>query len=217
MKLLLVTCLVAICAVCAADPCGTPVLDWPAGPINVAFTDGDRFFFGAGLALVTAEQDQGGDLTTLGHSRPSAWPANDVFVAGNYALVGADRSVGVMDLGSPGNPAEVGTVAVSSKVSRIRADLVAVSHWKAGYGGGGQGIEIIDYSDPTDPVIISTIELGFGLTSIEMIPGWLFVLTTHVLYVYDLSNPANPVLSAEVQDESWLSLLATDDTLSWEH
>lgn len=215
MKPLLAACLVAISAVCVADPCGTPVLDWPAGPINVAFTDGDRFFFGAGLALVTAEQDQNGELTTLGHIRPTAWPANDVFVAGNYALVGADRSVGVLDIGSQDFPVEVGTVAVSSKVSRIRADTnVAVSHWLAGSPGGTQGIEIIDYSDPTNPVVVSSIELGFGLTSIEMIPGWLFVLTTRLLSVYDLSDPANPVLSAEAEGGSWVYLLtAHEDTL----
>jgi len=215
VKPLLAAWLVAISVVCAADPCGTPILDWPAGPINVAFTDGDRVFFGAGLALVTAEQNPDGGLTTLGHTRPMAWPANDVFVVGNHALVGADRSVGVLDIGSPGLPIEVGTISVSSKVSRIRADSgVAVSHWVAGYAGGGQGIEIIDYSDPTNPVIVSTIEVGSGLTSIEMVPGWLFVLKTHVLSVYDLSNPVNPVLSAEVQDDSWVSLLtATRDTL----
>lgn len=214
MRTLFTTWLVAISSVCFADPCGMPVLDWPAGPINVAFTAGDRVFFGAGLALVTAEQDQGGDLTTRGHTRPAAWPPNDVYVAGNYALVGADRSVGVLDIGSQGDPVEVGTVAVPSKVSRIRADSnVAVAHWVAGFAGGGQGIEILDYSDPTNPALVGSIELGSGLTSIEMTPGWLFVLTTNVLRVYDLSDPTNPILSAEAEDDAWVLLLTAHDDM----
>jgi hypothetical protein len=217
MKTLISAALIGTAAVCLSSPCGTPVHDWPSGSSHAVFTDGSRFFYGAGSALVMAEADQQGELVILGHSRPQTRPAVDVAVNGAHALVATHGRVSVLDFGDPGPPTKIGETYVPGTMESIRsAGTVAVAHWNdSDYATYYiEALEIISITDPSQPDTVGRIDPPGYSGTLQMIPGWLFYLVDDLLHVYDLSFPSLPILAARnVQLGSHELLAVHENTL----
>ncbi len=216
MKTLIFAVLIVTFAASFLLPCGVTDYDWPAGASQVVFTDGDRFFFDAGSALVMAETVDQNGIKILGHFRPTSVPIRHVAVNDSLALVDDRDGLSVLDLNQEGLPVKIGHVAITGWTQdiSISGQVSAVFWWASDFATYLiQKIALVNLADPSQPSVMAEIEIdGSRSGSIEMIPGWLFYMLTDRLYVYDINVPANPILAAEIELPVATRMLTVYDT-----
>jgi len=104
----------------------------------------------------------------------------------------------VVDAGTPSAPAVSGELEVSAP------DLKAVSDHVFLAAGGG-GLRVVDVSDPTDPTEIASVDLGADTSAryLDVVNGRAYVsgrgtFPEDRLFIIDVTDPAHPVLEANV-------------------
>jgi len=123
-----------------------------------------------------------GTLDTPGYSY-------QVQVSGNYAYI-ADHSGGlqVVDVTDPTNPSPVGNISTAEVALGIAVsgDLAIL--------GEGNYLEFFDISNPSSPVLLSTVQdLSAAFRQIDIIGNHAYVASGEVgLIVYDITDPGNP-------------------------
>ena len=193
--------------------------DWPAGSHHVVIADDSRFYYGAGAALVAATPDQAGGLGILGHTRLQHESViSSAASAGGYALVGIGGGINVVDLGAPSLPEIVGEITLPGWPVEIRitGNIGFVSWFFQDMHACGSGIEVVDISNPTQPSIASRIDITpcTSSGSIQAIPDWLYLLDGGHLEIFNISDPADPILAAEYDEPTWDRLLTVEgDTM----
>ncbi|MEE4273263.1 MAG: PKD domain-containing protein, partial [Thermoanaerobaculales bacterium] len=179
--------------------------------------DESRFYYGTGAALVAAVPDQSGGLSILGHTR--LHQVSGIVTAatqGRYALIGVAGGVSVVDIGTPNLPEKIGGVGLPASPIEIRAtgNTAAVRWFYQGDHDCGAGIEIIDISNPTQPLVAGRISFPSctSLASIQVMTDWLYLLKNDHLEIFNISDPSAPILTAEVDEPTWDRLLVVHGT-----
>lgn len=111
-------------------------------------------------------------------------------VSGSMGL----STLGVLDLDLPGTPVFLGSFSVGASPwppwdVAVRGD--------AAYVPNGSRLDIVDLSNPSDPTLSGSLELGSDLQRLETGGHRLYVtLESAELRVLDVSNPLEPVIAS---------------------
>ena len=117
-------------------------------------------------------------------------------VSGTKAVVGIagdNYSLRILDLANPSNPVEVGSVAdVQARYIKITADghYAYVTDY-----GWPTTMRVVDIHNPGSSSVVTNITIGTsGAKGLEIIGSELYAATANGMYVFDIGNPAAPVL-----------------------
>jgi len=195
--------------VAAGDYRGLRVMDVsaPSNPTVAGFFDTPGYAYGVAVAGSYAYVADGhGGLRVVNVSTPSnpmevglydtpqgAW---DVSVAGDYAYVAetpvwdGSQYVGgglrVVDVSTPAKPTEVGFCDTPGS-----ALAVAIAGDRAYVADGSAGLRVVDVSDPTSPMEVGFCQVWSPLV-VAVAGRFAYLGNEDVLWVIDISNPANP-------------------------
>jgi hypothetical protein len=157
--------------------------------------------FAAGLGATHAAQPSLRPLVESG--KWPAWPRGqpaDIAVAGNHAYVALRQGgLGIYDVSDPGNPMQVGSVAISRRRSG-GAIGVTVSGAYAFVAKGEDGMDVVDVRNPARPRVVGNYRGYCADVAVSgrfaHLAGWSQGLT-----VVDVGNPANPRRVGGYDDE----------------
>lgn len=181
----------------------------------------------AGLAVglvaddAVRAEDQTFNVTLVGQAdplRPNVFPNassriyGDIWVDGNYAYMGSDvngAGVSIFDISVPSNPTFIrnplnptGPITMPTYAGDQMEDIEVYNG--IGYFGSdvnvssGTGVDIVDLSDPTNPVRISRINGAINghnkVHTLSYYDGFLYTSdnATDTIKVFDVSDPGNP-------------------------
>lgn len=184
-----------------SDPNGVEIISFkstvnkslltPGSAQNVAVDDSRPYVYVAdasgGLQVIDVSDPES---PFIAGSVPTAGTAYDVAVEGNWAII-ADGSAGlvVVDITDPTNPDDVGwydTPGVAAGIA-IKGNYAYVAD------GTGSGFLIINISDRTNPSLAGSDNTPFSCSRVA-VDGNTAYVGDGSLRVYDVTNPANPVL-----------------------
>jgi hypothetical protein len=178
-------------------------------------------WIGGGLADSARAADRTFNVTLLAQSdplRPNVFPNassriyGDIWVDGNYAYLGSDVNgggVSIFDISVPSNPTFIrnpanltGPVTMPTYLGDQMEDIEVYNG--IGYFGSdtnvstGTGVDIVDLSDPTNPVRISRIDSTLGghnkVHTLSYYDGFLYTSdnATDTIKIFDVTDPGNP-------------------------
>jgi hypothetical protein len=139
----------------------------------------------------------------------------DIWVDGNYAYLGTDVNgggVSIFDISVPSNPTFIrnpanpsGTITMPTYLGDQMEDIEVYNG--IGYFGSdvttsssGTGVDVVDLSDPANPVMITRIDGVDGghdkVHTLSYNNGFLYTSdnATDTIKVFDVSNPGTPTL-----------------------
>lgn len=191
----------ALQVVDVADPSAPAVLGelYVVQPIEAVAVSGDR-----GYALTT------NNLHVVDLSAPTTpselgvlagfISGRELAVVGDLVYVLGYRKLAVVDAGTPSAPVLSGELEWSD-VSPLDIEVVSDHAFLA----AGDDLRVVDVSDPTTPTEIATVELGAETYAryLDVANGRVFVsgrgaFPDDKLFVIDVTDPAHPVLEADV-------------------
>jgi len=170
-----------------------------------------RFFLSSLISVLTIlpsiGYSQGDDHTTLvgqlafGEYTSDIWGYYDSTTGIDYALLGAFGGMAIIDVTTDtANPTQVAYVA---GVSNRWKDIKIWKNYSYLVSEGGGGLEIVDLTDPTSPVLVKNHTNDFTAAHNLYIDenGFAYVVGANAagggLIIYDLADPENPVKTGE--------------------
>lgn len=173
------------------------------------------------LAGSARAADQTFNVTLVGQAdplRPNVFPSptqriyGDIWVDGNYAYMGSDVNgggVSIFDISVPSNPTFIrnpanstGPITMPTYLGDQMEDIEVYNG--IGYIGSdvnvssGTGVDIVDFSDPTNPMFISRINGDIGghnkVHTLAYADGFLYTSdnATDTIKVFDVRDPGLP-------------------------
>lgn len=127
----------------------------------------------------------------------STGPVIDLAVSNSIAYLAGDQALWTFDLTDPVTPEVLGScmyeVGAHAQGLDIAGDYayIAARH---------NGLQIIDVSQPSEPVLVHTIAVDYISQDVAVDGGYAFLLTSnqHDLLVFDLVDPMHPVQVASL-------------------
>jgi hypothetical protein len=155
-------------------------------PINVV-TQGTQLYVADTLGLVVIDISNPANPALIGStSRPCA----DVAVAGSLAYVVGGQSLDVVDVSNPGIcPRTIGTFDTPEAMAVVVRD----GHY-AYVGDYSSGLQVIDITDPSNPLLVGEVSPG-PILDLAVVGGLAYAACgMYGLYVINISNPSAPQL-----------------------
>lgn len=122
-------------------------------------------------------------LTEIG--RWGEGPCYTVRPVGDYVAVGNGSVLQVLDFNDPLNPVLVGEVLTESIIEDMEV--------KGNFLFKISPFQVIDISNPADPLIVYTDTIGFGATEITIEGDYAYIGDfVGYIYIIDISNPLKP-------------------------
>jgi choice-of-anchor B domain-containing protein len=167
---------------------------------------------GCGSGIVRAA-DVTFNITFVGQSTPfppsPTFFYGEVWGEGNYAYVGSDRSgqgISIFDISNPANPQFVPRPGGGGGTTYAGSEMEDVEVYNGiGYFGSdvnppgtGTGVDIVNLSNPTNPVFLSRVDSSIGghdkVHTVSVSDGFLYTVDnqTDVVKIFDVSNPSSP-------------------------
>ena len=117
-----------------------------------------------------------------------------------FAVIGLLDAAAIVDVTNPALPFETGRIPGSYSIWR---DL---KYWDEHVYIGTEaddGIKVIDVSNPDNPVLVNTIFDVDNSHNIHIYDGFLYIVgaDVHHIWIYDISNPANPQFTGAWDEE----------------
>jgi hypothetical protein len=135
--------------------------------------------------------------------------ARGVSLSGTTAVVATQQSdslvVAVIDVRVPAQPAILGSIAFPLNNSFSRAEDVVADGTRAYFACYGDGLRIIDFSNPAAPTLVATMT-GFVPHDVALGGGYAFFADERYINsipVVDLRDPANPFYIANLDLEKY--------------
>jgi len=98
--------------------------------------------------------------------------------------------VNVVSISNPTSPTQIGSLSINSSQSN---SCIYVSGNNV-FIGAGILCYIVDVSVPSNPVLLTTLSLQYGISSISVKENYLLTVTNIGFIIYDISTISNPVL-----------------------
>ncbi len=136
--------------------------------------------------------------------------AHDSVAKGSYLILARDNGLAIVGLSDPEEMPVVGVLPYVTSTSEILAtgnpDIILATHYNQ--------FELVDFSDPTLPVVKSTVECDdpFRTASRDSL---LFVLHQSGTLLMDIKDPANPTQAAQLDLPGEEEFLLLDDDLMY--
>jgi len=156
----------------------------------VSISNEDFTYLGVGDKLKVLWNDPG-DLTELSSCQMSGDRSTyclDITLSDNYAYIAVNHSgLKIVDVSNPERPRELGTAETGQSYS------VVVDGDYAYVGVLSHGAKIVDISDPRNPEIVSIINTGCHVTSIDVQNSIAYIVRNERgVYIFDVSEPQHP-------------------------
>lgn len=134
----------------------------------------------------------------------SSYGARSVTIAGSMAFVGNYNSfegLQILDISNPIHPVRVGGYRLDGEEPHV---TVAGNSAYLALPSGLEGVTVLDISNPANPARVSGITLhpASSATSSAVADGKLYVAGRAGLFVFDVTQPENPVLLGDY-DTHW--------------
>ena len=148
------------------------------------------------------------DLLAPGGPAQVSPPSSFFFQGSSVALAGSLAIVGdfsgflrVIDVSDPAAPSELGAVQGANAAIGSVAVAGTRAYFSASYG---QLFGVVDFSNPSAPVLQDTVALGFGGGGVALSGNHAYVtlVNTPQMAVIDISDPGNLVLANTVSTGS---------------
>ncbi len=137
------------------------------------------------VSLVTAEA--AGPLTLLA-SLPLAKPALDLVVDDNFAYVGTDVGVTIVNITNPESPYVVGSLSTGGQVMGL---ALKGSHLYL--ANRSKDLQVVNVSNPAAPTLLATRALPSYSWDVAVKDNVAYVANFGgELYLFDITNPSNP-------------------------
>ena len=174
---------------------------------------GDTRFFSSTLILLLTiipsdGFSQGDEHTKLvghldfGEYTSDIWGYTDITTGIDYALLGARGGMAIIDATTDtANPTQV--AYVTGAFPSFLKDIKTWKNYSYLVSEGGSGLEIVNLTDPTSPVLIKNLTADFTTAHNLYIDegGFAYVVGANTnsggLIIYDLTDPENPVRTGQ--------------------
>jgi hypothetical protein len=136
--------------------------------------------------------------------------ANQLDVEGSRAYVAADGGLHIVDFSDPTEPYELGFLATADSRD------VDVSESLACLANGGEGVQVIDISDPSAPLIQGNVDTPGSALGIQIAGSYAYVADGDGgLRVIDLSDPTAPQEVSSVRTSGRAEYVQVVDTYAY--
>jgi len=164
------------------------------------------FFAGARPALGGDAACEPEVMGTLRSSQPAG-----IAIEGGHAFVADGRGMQVFDLSTPSSPTIVSEITLDSR----EIYTVAVDGGLASVANYDREIFIVDVSDRSAPVVVSSIETSRDVEDMWLSGDVLYAaIGSHGFAIYDVSDPASPAPLRFVDTPDYAhGLFVVDDTV----
>lgn len=131
--------------------------------------------------------DVSSPATPVGLASYATTSIHDVAVSDRYAyVVSAYTGMQIVDVCDPVAPSYV------SWLDLDYADCVALGKTHV-YVGDGWDLKVIDVSDPLEPVVIASCEVGYDIRDVVAVDRYAYLAAGQSLAVVDVADPCSPV------------------------
>jgi hypothetical protein len=83
------------------------------------------------------------------------------------------------------------------------------------YAVDNTSLKVVDISNPSNPSLAGTVNIGFGIETIYPFKDYLFIGSNTGMYVYSLSNPAKPKQLSQFQHITACDPVVANDSLAF--
>lgn len=124
--------------------------------------------------------------------------ADDVVVMGSYAYVCQNLGGGIMivDIADKRNPALINYYHTGCEHWGLAGHLDRYLYLSVNRNGQNWGLDVLDVSNPYNPIVVTRLP-GPGFSDAFVEGGYLYTVGGQI---YDLSDPAHPVLVGQIND-----------------
>ena len=191
-----------------ADPAEIGVIEVPfdLGSVGAGtLTSAGTLTYVAGGALNVIDVSDRFNPTLLG-SYAEPWGLDDIAIAGTTACMTSEDRLELFDVSEPAVPRHVGTYTASQYIDKVITSGGHVLLVEGMRGYQSSQIEVLDISDPANPVLLErlTIDTGYDyLLDAVADGGRLHLLSSNSAWsdqdtggfsIVDISDPGSPVL-----------------------
>ena len=113
-----------------------------------------------------------------------------------YVAVSGPEGLEMVNVATPSDPVVIGQVDLPDYASP--AQMVVSGNYA--YLVDGQGLFILDISNPADPSLVGSYT-GIGFSTIAVQGSYVFTIGYNTLYIFDVSNPALPELLGTYEED----------------
>ena len=114
---------------------------------------------------------------------------NACFVSGNYAYLGTNGSLRIIDVSNPANPVAVGRHDFPDYTTDV--SVVGPYAYVGTYASYGHGFYIMDISNPSNPIVVGTYDIPNAAWNLQIIDNYAYIACAW-LYILDISDRTNP-------------------------
>lgn len=196
------------------------------GPVRQSVFGTNHFLEGAALdQLVTPQTlyvaagliNRGGLLVYDLQTQPATFagsfdtgnsPAQALAILNSTMYLGTVDDIRILNVSNPGNPAQVGSLAVGTAALTVSGSSLFV-------GTVANRLVVFDISNPVTPVQLSSIPLPDLPIQMRSDGNRLFIAdSTAGLLIFDVTNPAAPLLVSQTQPSTNVVGVALDGNLA---
>jgi hypothetical protein len=169
--------------------------DLTDSPVNV--TDNRAYVVGD-FKLMILDVSNPNNPTFLGQYSPISGP-HSIKVVDTLAYIASDVGLHIIDVSNPSNPIQRGLFFSAGAANAVqvvgqRAYVAARGTYNSQQGLTGNGLEIVDVSDPTSPKLLGGYATPDAAEALQVVGNRAYVVDFKGVYVIDVSDPANPTL-----------------------
>lgn len=126
-----------------------------------------------------------------------------------YAFVCMGKTLRVVDISSPAEPAEIANMDFADYLKEI-----TISGNEAYVAAGSDGLRIIDISNPADPVETGLCLKNKKVEAVQVVNGIAYIAAYQTgLYIYDVSTPSNPAALDSLKNMKYMHRMSIHDGL----
>lgn len=178
------------------------------GRVEAVTVAGNHAFLGwSATGLVVLDISQQATPVEVA-SVPSLLGLKDLTIAGDYLLV-ARAGLELLDVSQPTEPLAVASLALAGTTRiAVTGDTVVLAQ-RTLSGATEEALAVVDYSTPSAPVLVATLQLPCPPADVVAIDGFAFVgcATSGVLAV-DLTAPSVPVVVGRLGEPAAINVSA---------
>jgi len=178
---------------------------WPYGPIFVCEYFGDLVYYGNGSVLMIYDVGDLNSPTMVREIELESSPKGILIDEGYLYITLEQYGLYIYDNSNPRNPVFKGKYEKDNYSPRF------VKKGNIGAFAYSSAFDIIDLTDPTKPVMLSSIDIQNQPRGLEFHNDYLYISDWQKMMIFDTKNASNPTLEYETNITYVEQILIQDD------